>query len=112
MVADLADMNAIIDQFVDLRGEAAEPLSGVNLSELARVLRGAWRARGRRARRWLVTLRSPCRPLAMQRVVDNLIANAARHAGGEILVRTAVGEGQSRFPSRPRPASRPIGSST
>ena len=32
------------------------------------------------------------RPLAMQRLVDNLIANAARHAGGEILVRTACGE--------------------
>jgi two-component system osmolarity sensor histidine kinase EnvZ len=34
------------------------------------------------------------RPLAMQRVVDNLIANAARHAGGEILVRTTVDAGQ------------------
>jgi two-component system osmolarity sensor histidine kinase EnvZ len=30
------------------------------------------------------------RPLAMQRAADNLIANAARHAGGEILVRTTV----------------------
>jgi two-component system osmolarity sensor histidine kinase EnvZ len=30
------------------------------------------------------------RPLAMQRAVDNLIANAARHAGGEVLARTTV----------------------
>ena len=92
MVADLADMNAIIDQFVDfMRGEAAEPLSGVNLSELARAcceraLRAGADVRCELADTPLLMLR----PLAMQRTVDNLIANAARHAGGEILVRTAV----------------------
>src|SRR5260221_580642 len=37
MVEDLDDMNAIIDQFIDFtRSEAAEPLSAVNLAELAR----------------------------------------------------------------------------
>ena len=37
MVSDLNDMNAIIDQFLDFtRTEAAEPISGVNLAEMAR----------------------------------------------------------------------------
>jgi two-component system osmolarity sensor histidine kinase EnvZ len=96
MVADLADMNAIIDQFVDfIRGEAGEPLSGVNLSELARgccerAVRAGVDVQGELADTPLVMLR----PLAMQRAVDNLIANAARHAGGEILVRTTAEDGQ------------------
>ena len=30
------------------------------------------------------------RPLAMQRLVDNLIGNATKHAGGEVLVQTKV----------------------
>jgi two-component system, OmpR family, osmolarity sensor histidine kinase EnvZ len=33
------------------------------------------------------------RPLAMQRLVDNLVTNAARHAGGEVLLRTAADAG-------------------
>ena len=35
------------------------------------------------------------RPLAMQRLADNLIANAARHAGGEVLVRTSSTDGEA-----------------
>ncbi len=35
------------------------------------------------------------RPLAMQRLLDNLIGNAARHAGGEVLVRTAQANGHA-----------------
>jgi two-component system osmolarity sensor histidine kinase EnvZ len=96
MVADLADMNAIIDQFVDfMRGEAAEPLSGVNLSELARGCCERAARAGVDVRCELAdTPLAMLRPLAMQRTVDNLIANAARHAGGEVLVQTTVGDGQ------------------
>ena len=92
MVADLDDMNKIVDQFIDFtRGEAAEPLSGVNLSELARACceraaRAGAEIRCELAQTPLMMLR----PLAMQRAADNLITNAARHAGGDILVRTAV----------------------
>jgi two-component system osmolarity sensor histidine kinase EnvZ len=90
MVEDVADMNAIIDQFIDFtRSEAAEPLSAVNLSELARscaerAARAAVQVRCELAELPLLMLR----PLAMQRLVDNLLANAARHAGGEVLLRT------------------------
>jgi two-component system osmolarity sensor histidine kinase EnvZ len=96
LVADLDDMNAIIDQFVDfMRGEAGEALSGVNLSELARgccerAARAGTRVRAELADTPIVMLR----PLAMQRAVDNLIANAARHAGGEVVVRTAMEGGE------------------
>jgi two-component system osmolarity sensor histidine kinase EnvZ len=31
----------------------------------------------------------------MQRLADNLIANAQRHAGGEVLVRTASADGEA-----------------
>jgi two-component system osmolarity sensor histidine kinase EnvZ len=92
MVADLADMNAIVEQFVGfMRGEASEPLSGVNLSELARgccerAARAGADVRCELADTPLVMLR----PLAVQRMIDNLLVNAQRHAGGEILLRTAV----------------------
>jgi two-component system osmolarity sensor histidine kinase EnvZ len=91
MIDDVGQMNAIIDQFIDfMRSEASEPLAPVNLSELARSC-------AERAARAGVDVHCELeeipvlmlRPLAMQRLTDNLIANAARHAGGEILVSTS-----------------------
>jgi two-component system osmolarity sensor histidine kinase EnvZ len=95
MVEDVDDMNAIIDQFIDFtRSEAAEQLSAVNLSELARSCAERAARAGADVRCELAgTPLLMLRPLAMQRLVDNLIGNAVRHAGGEIIVRTAVGDG-------------------
>ena len=93
MIADLGDVNAIIDQFIDFsRSESGEPLSGVHLAELARAC-------AERALRSGIDVRCDLeevplllmRPLAMQRLVDNLLVNAGRHAGGEILLRTRNG---------------------
>jgi len=92
MVSDLDDMNKIVDQFIDFtRGEASEALSPVNLSELARAC-SERAARAGVAVHCELAETAPVmlRPLAMQRAVDNLIANAARHAGGDVLVRTTV----------------------
>ena len=92
MVADLHDMNTIIDQFIDfMRSEAAEPLSGVDLSEMARgcaerAARSGTQVTCRLAEVPLLMLR----PLAIQRLVDNLLGNAQRHAGGEIELQTRV----------------------
>ena len=92
MIQDLDDMNAIIDQFIDYtRSEAAEPLAPVNMSELAKSC-------AERAARTGVDVRCELaevpvlmlRPLAVQRLVDNLITNAVRHGGGEVLVSTAA----------------------
>ena len=92
MVDDLDDMNAIIDQFIDfMRSEVAEPLAPVSLSELARSC--AERAARAGARITCELEEVPLlmlRPLAMQRLLDNLIGNAMRHAGGDIVVRTAI----------------------
>lgn len=90
MVADLEDMNAIIDQFIDFaRSEATEPLSSVNLSELARACAERAMRSGTQVRCELADVPAmPMRPLALQRLVDNLVGNAARHAGGEVLLRT------------------------
>ena len=97
IVQDLDDMNAIIDQFIDFtRSEAAEPMSAVNLAELARSC-------AERASRTGASVRCELeevpllmlRPLAMQRLVDNLLVNAVRHAGGEIVVRVSAGAGHA-----------------
>ena len=88
-------MNAIIDQFIDfMRSEADEPLSPVNLAELARSCAERAARTGVQARCELSDVPTlMLRPLAMQRLVDNLLGNAARHAGGEILVRTEHADG-------------------
>ena len=91
MVADLEDMNMIIDQFIDFaRSEAAEPVSPVDLSELARSCAERAMRTGAPVRCELADVAPmPMRPLALQRLIDNLLGNAARHAGGEVLLRTA-----------------------
>lgn len=91
IVQDLDDMNAIIDQFIDFtRSEAAESLSAVNLAELARACAERAARAGAAVRCELADVPIlMLRPLAMQRMVDNLLANAVRHAGGELLVRVA-----------------------
>jgi two-component system osmolarity sensor histidine kinase EnvZ len=92
MSSDLEDMSAIVEQFIDFaRGEADERLYPVDLSELAnecadRVARSGAQVRCDLAEMPLLQLR----PVAMQRLVGNLLNNAARHAGGEIELRTAL----------------------
>ncbi len=111
MVQDLDDMNAIIDQFIDFtRSEAAEPRVPVNLGELARSC-------AERAARGGADVRCELgdvpvmmlRPLAMQRLVDNLLANAARHAGGQVTLRTATGEGRATISALDRGPGIPPG---
>jgi two-component system osmolarity sensor histidine kinase EnvZ len=97
MVQDLDDMNAIIDQFIDfMRSEAAEPLSSVALAELARSCAERVQRSGAAVRCELEAVPPlMLRPLAMQRLVDNLLTNAARHGGGEITLRTSVVDGEA-----------------
>jgi two-component system osmolarity sensor histidine kinase EnvZ len=95
MVQDLDEMNAIIDQFIDFaRSEAAERLSPVDLSELARsCAERAARAGAKLACELADTPLLLLRPLAVQRLIDNLLANAQRHGGGEVLLRTEARDG-------------------
>ena len=99
MVQDVTDMNAIIDQFIDfMRSEAAEPLSPVNLSELARSCAERAARAGLNVRCDLTDVPLVMlRPLAVQRLVDNLLANAERHGGGDVLVTTGATDGCVRL---------------
>lgn len=91
MVADIEDMNAIIDQFIDYaRSEAAEAFSAGDLSAIARDCAAKAARAGAPVTCELAELPAlMLRPLAVRRLVDNLIQNAVKHGGGEIVVRTA-----------------------
>ena len=87
---DITDINLVVDQFLDFaRDESGEPPQRMNLTQLAL---GA----AERAARMQITATTELadlpplmlRPVAMQRAIDNLINNAARHGGGEILIQT------------------------
>jgi two-component system osmolarity sensor histidine kinase EnvZ len=98
MVSDLADMNAIIDQFIDFtRTEASEPVASVDLAQVAAGSAERLRRSGASVHCDLAPVPAlPLRPLALQRAVENLLVNAARHAGGEIVVRTSAAPGEVR----------------
>ncbi|HZZ92439.1 MAG TPA: ATP-binding protein [Usitatibacter sp.] len=89
MMADLEDMRAILDQFIDFAGtEADEAPSPVSLAELAaacaeRVERDAQHVRLELADVPALMLR----PIALQRLATNLLNNAIRHGAGDITVR-------------------------
>jgi two-component system osmolarity sensor histidine kinase EnvZ len=92
MVQDVEDMDAAIGQFLDFaRDESAEaPIAGADLNAI--VQRAAAR-RGRTGdtppRLDLAPLPDlALRPLAMERLVGNLLENAVRHGGGDVTIRT------------------------
>ena len=97
MVSDLDDMNAIIDQFIDFtRSEAAEPLSSVDLNDVARAsAEGATRAGAQVELRLEDVPQLELRALAVKRLVDNLLVNAQRHAGGPIELATGIRDGNA-----------------
>ena len=87
---DIQDINLVIDQFLDFaRDESGEPAQRTSLMQLAQ---GAVE----RAARMQVVAKTDLaelpplmlRPVAMQRAIDNLVNNAARHGGGDILIQT------------------------
>ena len=87
---DIQDINLVIDQFLDFaRDESGELPRRMNLTQLAlgAVERAA---RMQVAAKTDLTDLPPLmlRPVAMQRAIDNLINNAARHGGGDILIQT------------------------
>jgi two-component system osmolarity sensor histidine kinase EnvZ len=94
MVQDIEDMDAAIGQFLDFaRDESAEPPAvGTDLNEIVRQA-AARRTPPGHAPPQLELARLPglaLRPLALERLVGNLIENAVRHGGGEVTIRTWV----------------------
>ena len=87
---DIEDINVVIDQFLDFaRDESGEPPQQMNLTQLA--LGAVERAARMQVAAMTDLAELPplmLRPIAMQRAIDNLVNNAARHGGGDILIQT------------------------
>lgn len=92
MIEDIADMDNIIHQFLDfVRGVEGEPTKMLDINE---VLRSLAERQGRAGRQLEVkfgpTYLIPIRPLAMQRLLDNLVGNAYAYTKGEVVVESKI----------------------
>jgi two-component system osmolarity sensor histidine kinase EnvZ len=92
MIQDIADMDGIINQFLDfVRGVEGEPTQMLDLNVLLQSLCDRHIRAGRKiaislAPTHLIALR----PLAMQRLLGNLIDNAFNYGKGEVIVTTKI----------------------
>lgn len=92
MVQDIADMDNIIHQFLDfVRGAEGEPTQMVDINTLLQALHD----RQARAGRDLVIQLAPSyiipiKPVAMQRLLDNLVGNAYAYGGGQVRVASKI----------------------
>ena len=88
MIEDIADMDNIIHQFLDfVRGVEGEPTKMIDINALLLSLAERQARAGRELK---LTLSStyfiPLRPLAMQRLLDNLVGNAYAYSKGNVQV--------------------------
>ncbi|OAM52427.1 two-component sensor histidine kinase [Methylovorus sp. MM2] len=95
MVQDISDMDNIIHQFLDfVRGIEGEPTQMIDINSLLKSIYD----RHIRAGRNLVLKLSPThlvplRPLAIQRLLNNLIDNAFAYSRNEVTVTTVITAG-------------------
>ena len=92
MVEDIADMDNIIHQFLDfVRGVEGEPTKMMDINVLLQALQERQARAGRELK---VNLSStyfiPLRPLAMQRLLDNLVGNAYAYSKGVVEVESKI----------------------
>lgn len=91
MVQDIEDMDAIIEQFLDFaRDQSGEDIDPVaDLNAIVRQVVERYARRGKPVSCTLAELPSlPLRPLAIRRLIVNLVDNALRYAGTDILIET------------------------
>ncbi|MDP3678801.1 MAG: ATP-binding protein, partial [Methylotenera sp.] len=92
MIQDIADMDNIIHQFLDfVKGVEGEPTQMIDINTLLQALHD----RQARAGRDLVvqlapTYIVPVKPLAMQRLLDNLVGNAYAYGRGHVRVTSQI----------------------
>ena len=92
MVQDIADMDNIIHQFLDfVKGVEGEPTEMTDVNTLLQAVHD----RQLRAGRDLVvqlapTYNIPIKPLAMQRLLDNLVGNAYAYGNGQVRIASKV----------------------
>ncbi len=92
MIDDIGDMDNIIHQFVDfVKGVEGEPSQMVDINSILKNVQ----ERHSRAGRNLVVQFSPTyfiavRPLALQRLIDNLVGNAYNYGGGDVKITSKI----------------------
>jgi two-component system, OmpR family, osmolarity sensor histidine kinase EnvZ len=92
MIEDIADMDNIIHQFLDfVRGVEGESTRMIDINDLLKSLA---ERQGRAGRKLEVKLGPtyliPLRPLAMQRLLDNLVGNAYAYTKDEVVVESKI----------------------
>ena len=92
MVEDIADMDNIIHQFLDfVRGVEGEPTKMMDINSLLTALHDRQARAGRDLKLSLSsTYFIPLRPLAMQRLLDNLVGNAYAYSKGVVEVSSKI----------------------
>lgn len=92
MIEDIADMDNIIHQFLDfVRGVEGEPTQMVDINSLLQSMHERQSRAGRELAVQLApTYFVPIRPLAMQRLLDNLVGNAYAYGRGEVRVASQI----------------------
>ncbi|MGB7815011.1 MAG: ATP-binding protein [Methylotenera sp.] len=92
MIEDIADMDNIIHQFLDfVRGVEGEPTKMMDINVLLQSLAERQARAGRDLKLKLSsTYFIPLRPLAMQRLLDNLVGNAYTYSKGQVTVESKI----------------------
>ena len=91
MDQDIEEMDAIIDQFLEFAREGASEAVDANgdLNALVSALAERYERRGEALTLRLAPLPPlPLRPMAVQRMLTNLVENARRYGGGAIEIET------------------------
>ena len=92
MIQDIVDMDNIIHQFLDfVKGVEGEPTQMTDINSLLQAVHD----RQLRAGRDLVVQLSPTyilpiKPLAMQRLLDNLVGNAYAYGNGQVRIASKI----------------------
>jgi len=89
MTADIDDIDRIIGQFLDFaRAARGEPLAPVDLAALGRELAGRYRESGHALAEEIAAVPElALRPLAVRRLVSNLLDNAFRYGEKDVALR-------------------------
>lgn len=99
MVQDIEDMDNIIAQFLDfIRGVEGEEAQPGDLNALIRSVAERYAREGHRLQLDLADLPLVAmRPLAMQRLMSNLIDNALAYGAGEVEISSGIAQQQAWF---------------